>query len=368
MIHFIDRHSDLNTVNYLAKSLDSECLIKALDRTGLVQKEVQYKTQTGKIATRKQWVKAGEEQSTPAPKKPVKEQQKEKRPQIPATPFNITERTKHLVPIESVSEIPEHIKKMGKPIPPGWRCVMISPDPNADILAVGKDDMNRPQYRYSTAYTAKTTAKKFNRVNELIQRKDALLDAINILKEDDPDTADCLDLIYHMGIRPGSTTDTKAKKEALGATTLRGENVVQEDNNVYLRFTGKDGVYQDHEVTDDHLKQMLLQRKEQAGDTGDLFNTTNRKLLATLKPLGIKTKDLRTMLANTTAQEFLADIEPTDDPKEFARIRDLVGEHVAGILGNQKSMSLNSYIDPSVFEKWSPDGMAAWKAKKQKAS
>ena len=66
MIQFVDGHSDLNTVNYMAKSLSTECLEKALSRTGLVQKEVQYKTPSGKIATRKQWVKAGEEQKSPA--------------------------------------------------------------------------------------------------------------------------------------------------------------------------------------------------------------------------------------------------------------------------------------------------------------
>ena len=48
MIHFVDGHSDLDTVNYMAKSLSTECLEKALNHTGLVQKEVQYTTQSGR--------------------------------------------------------------------------------------------------------------------------------------------------------------------------------------------------------------------------------------------------------------------------------------------------------------------------------
>ena len=36
-------------------------ICKSLDKTKLVQKEVQYKTKSGKIATRKQWVRAGED-------------------------------------------------------------------------------------------------------------------------------------------------------------------------------------------------------------------------------------------------------------------------------------------------------------------
>jgi len=72
------------------------------------------------------------------------------------------------------------------------------------------------------------------------------------------------------------------------------------------------------------------------------------------------------MLATSTAQEWLADVAPTDDPKEFAKIRNLVGDHVCEILGNQRTMALNAYIDPSVFEEWSPQGVAAWKAESEK--
>lgn len=365
MIHFVDGHSDLNTVNYMAKSLSTECLEKALNHTGLVQKEVQYKTPSGKIATRKQWVKAGEEQKTPTPKKQQKQEEKPaKRPQVPATPFNITERTKHLVAVENLSELPEHIKSLDKPIPPTWRNVMVSPDPKADILAVGKDDMDRPQYIYNKAYTDKKKSEKFGRVQDLMKSKDVLVQTIAKMK--DRDTADCLNLILHMGIRPGSTRDTKAKVEALGATTLRGENVVEEDGKVYLRFIGKKGVQQDHEVPNEDLGKMLVERKEKAGESGDLFDTNDTKLRKVLKPLGIHPKDLRTMLATSTAQEWLADVAPTDDPKEFAKIRNLVGDHVCSLLGNQRTMALNAYIDPSVFESWSPQGMAAWKAESEK--
>lgn len=364
MIQFVDGHSDLNTVNYMAKSLSTECLEKALNHTGLVQKEVQYKTPSGKIATRKQWVKAGEEQKAPKPTKKQQEEKPAKRPQVPATPFTITERTKHLVAIESLSEMPEHIKNLDKPIPPIWRNVMVSPDPKADILAVGKDDMDRPQYIYSKSYVEKGKAEKFRRVQDLMKNRETLVQTIALMK--DRDTADCLSLILHMGIRPGSTRDTKAKVEALGATTLRGENVIEEGGRVFLRFTGKKGVQQDHEVPNESLGKMLVERKKKAGDNGDLFDTNDTKLRKALKPLGIHPKDLRTMLATSTAQEWLADVAPTDDPKEFAKIRNLVGDHVCEILGNQRTMALNAYIDPSVFESWSPKGLAAWKSESEK--
>ena len=355
-MNFVDNHSDLNTLDYLSKSINPEVMEKALSHTGLVQKEVQVQGKNGKTFTRKQWVKAGEESSNE--KSQVNQEKPEKRKQVPATPFNLTERTKHLVPVENLEELPQFIKELDKPIPPNWRNVMVSTDPNAEVLAVGKDDMDRPQYIYNKEYVEKGKAEKFERVNTLMEHKDTLISAISHMK--DRDTADCLNLILQMGIRPGSTRDTKSKVEALGATTLRGENVVEENGKVYLRFIGKKGVNQDHVVPSKELSEMLLKRKQQAGDKGDLFDTTDTKLRKALKPLGVKPKDLRTMLATSTAKEWLSDVEPTEDAKEFAKIRNSVGEAVCKILGNQRSMALNAYINPQVFEQWSPQGMKNW--------
>ena len=51
----------MNLLNgFINTGLDDR-ICKSLDKTKLVQKEVQYKTKSGKIATRKQWVKADED-------------------------------------------------------------------------------------------------------------------------------------------------------------------------------------------------------------------------------------------------------------------------------------------------------------------
>lgn len=362
--NFINKHSDLDTVNHLSKSINSDLLEKALSHSGLIQKEIQVRGKNGKIFTRKQWISPDELDSDGNYNKP------EKREPVEATPHNLTERTKHLVPLESLSELPEHLKSLKKPIPPNWRYIMVSTDPSSEVLAIGKDDMNRTQYIYSEDYINKGKTEKFNRVRSLIQHKRTLVSAIKGME--DKETSDCLRLIMVMGIRPGSTNDTKAKVEALGATTLRGENVVEEDEKVYLRFVGKKGVYQDHVVPDKELANMLLERKKAVGDNNDLFDTTSAKLRKALEPLGIHPKDLRTMVATTTAQKILKKYEPTENPKEFNKIRNEVGEIVCKILGNQRNMALNAYIDPKVFEDWSNIGMKNWidaeNAKKQRKS
>lgn len=358
-MNFVDKNSDTNTVNFLAKSLNPEVMSKALSHTGLVQKEVQVQGSNGKVFTRKQWVKAGETSASPVIPK-AKAEPSKKRDSVPATPFNLTEKTKHLVAITDVKEIPEHIK--GANIPPDWREVRISIDPHpaSEILAIGKDSQDRPHYIYTAEHWDRVNSEKFQRVSDLMKKREDLVSAIQLMKN--RDTADCLDLILNMGLRPGSEKDTKSKVTAYGATTLLGKHVVLEDNKVFLRFVGKKGVNQDHRVTNDTLADMLVKRKQDSGDNGKLFaDTDDTKLRLALKPLGIHPKDLRTMLANTTAKEWLADVEPTSNAKEFAKIRNLVGDAVCSKLGNQRSMSLKSYIDPSVFEQWSPEGYKNWK-------
>lgn len=62
---FIDTGADSATVNYMKKSIArEEDLQKAMNRAGLVQKEVQVKGKNGQMFTRKQWVKASDAQAS----------------------------------------------------------------------------------------------------------------------------------------------------------------------------------------------------------------------------------------------------------------------------------------------------------------
>lgn len=62
---FIDTGADNATVNDMKKSIAREDdLQKAMNKAGLVQKEVQVKGKNGQIFTRKQWVKASDAQNT----------------------------------------------------------------------------------------------------------------------------------------------------------------------------------------------------------------------------------------------------------------------------------------------------------------
>lgn len=97
-MNFIDNNTDTDTVNYLSKSISPEVMEKALSHTGLIQREVQVQGKNGKVFMRKQWVKAGEDSLQDKVNSAWKEsQQKEKREVLPATPFNLTEKTKQFL-------------------------------------------------------------------------------------------------------------------------------------------------------------------------------------------------------------------------------------------------------------------------------
>lgn len=283
--------------------------------------------------------------------------------EVPATPHKITSTTKHLVALKDGEKPPAHIEKeIGKKIPPHWRNVMVSPDPKANLQVIGKDAKDRTQYIYRKEYVEQKQAEKFERVQKLISNKEKIMANISALRKKDPDSADCLTLIAKTGLRPGSTKDTKAEKEALGATTLKGRNVVQEGNKVFLRFTGKKGVNQDHEIKDPSLKRMLIDRKKNAGDDGKLFKTSAEKINKSL-PKDVHAKDFRTMVAQETAGNALKGVPPAKNVREFEKMRNSVGDTVSKKLGNTRTVALNSYINPVVFKQHSPKAYAEWEAK-----
>jgi DNA topoisomerase IB len=60
--------------------------------------------------------------------------------------------------------------------------------------------------------------------------------------------------------------------------------------------------------------------------------------------------------ANTTALKEVKTIEPPKTKQEFLKKRKEVATTVSQQLGNDPSMALNSYINPTVFSNWDKDG------------
>jgi DNA topoisomerase I len=259
--------------------------------------------------------------------------------------------------------LPPHIAVLK--IPPAWTDVRYSPDPDADLLAIGKDSKGRPQYVYSARFSASQAAAKFARIKELDAKFEAVrAQNMQARRSTDPkvrEPADCAALIMSMGIRPGSNADTKAKVKAYGATTLEGQHVVVGEDGVRLRFTGKKGVAIDLPVTDPDIAKMLVDRKNRAGDAGRLFNTSDKELLDHVHSYdggGFKTKDFRTLVGTRTAVDEVAKAAPPKNEKEYKRAVLNVAKIVSARLGNTPTVALQSYISPLAFAPWRMDNGA----------
>lgn len=259
---------------------------------------------------------------------------------------------------DSGEDVADHIKALK--LPPAWTDVKVNPDPNGDLLAQGKDAKGRVKSVYSDSHNMRQAAAKFSRIRELIQKRDKIFaqNSAN-LKSDDANTrenASVSALIHSTGIRPGSDTDTGAKKKAYGATTLLGKHVTQDDKgDVVLKFTGKKGVDLSIPVDDPKISADLLARKSASGEDGKLFNTDDAKLLDythTLDGGGFKTKDFRTLKGTSTAIEQIKIMPAPKNEKDYKSQVKKVATIVSQKLGNTPTVALQAYIDPTVFSQW----------------
>jgi DNA topoisomerase I len=276
--------------------------------------------------------------------------------------------TKHLLPAAGTGKekttmsgqtLPTHILDLK--VPPAWTDVKYSPDPDAPLLAMGKDAKGRPQYIYSAKFISEQTAAKFARIKELNEKFDQIrAENEKARKSTDPkvrDEADCAALIMSMGIRPGSETDTKAKAKGYGATTLEGRHVVVAADGVRLQFVPgkKHGETINLLVSDKKIAQMLRDRKNRVGDNGKLFGISEKDLLDHVHGYdggGFKTKDFRTLLGTRTAMAEVEKLPKPNDEKDYKKAVMNVAKVVSSKLGNTPTIALQSYIAPEVFAPW----------------
>jgi HK97 family phage portal protein len=262
----------------------------------------------------------------------------------------------------ATDESKAHFKKVtGKSIPPAWTDVQIADNlETADLQVLGRDSKGRRQAWYSKEHTARQAEKKFQRIKELqphLGKLDSALDRDALVN----DEAGALTLIRRMGMRPGSNANRGAKVQAHGATNLKSKHVSFDGDHAVLDFTGKDGVHIVLKTKDPKVVDVLRSRKIGKNDDDQLFNTNEDKVRKYMNneggvPSDFLLKDLRTNHANVVALREVKNVPAPTTKQEFIRARKEIGVRVSTELGNDASMALNSYINPTVFTPWVKDG------------
>lgn len=140
-----------------------------------------------------------------------------------------------------------------------------------------------------------------------------------------------------------------------GATTLEGRHVIQSKDGVRLQFMGKESVWHDHLIRDPELAKMLVERKEKAGDDGQLFDTNETKLrdyVADLDGGGFLSKDMRTARANFIALPAIREMPAPTTWDEYRESVMQVCKKASHVLGNAPKQCFDTYIDPAAWSSW----------------
>ncbi len=136
-------------------------------------------------------------------------------------------------------------------IPPAWRDVWISPFRDGHLLATGRDEKGRKQYRYHPRWRAIRDAAKFEHVlafGKALPRIRAAVEA-DLAGRDlgrRRVLATVVRLLETTLIRVGNDEYAKANK-SYGLTTLKDRHVKAEGSTLRFRFRGKAG--KRHEIT-----------------------------------------------------------------------------------------------------------------------
>lgn len=255
---------------------------------------------------------------------------------------------------------PEHRKMYN--IPPGLQHVHVSDDPNSHMVARGIDAKGRVKSFYTPEFHEQQAQNKFNRVNALHDKIPALDQKLDQDVENDPHAA-AVALSRHMGLRPGSTKDTKADVQAYGASTLLAKNARISRGKAKLDFIGKEGKHLQLESNHPTVVKAIQAHLQGKKPSEQLFSGTsaahmNNYLKNATGPLNEQgeqplVKDLRTYHANALAlNEVNKHKTPPKTEAEFKKRRREVANVVSSHLGNTPVMALNSYINPTVFDAW----------------
>jgi len=219
-----------------------------------------------------------------------------------------------------------------------------------------RDDKGREQRGYSAEFDKQNAAKKWERVLAGRPKVEAQLGRLRSKVEESPAHAAAM-LIALTGLRPGGAASLSSTGH-YGATTMEARHLSFSPGKASISYVGKAGKENKATVTDPKLVRALKSLTEGKQPNERVFPGVTSDSVAAVLPKGVKTKDLRTIVATSTAERLLDEKPPTltGDKKADARhiisILKSVSTDVSKQLNNTPAMARRSYIAPQVIQAW----------------
>lgn len=252
-------------------------------------------------------------------------------------------------------------------VPPAYQDVYVSPDPDAELQAFGRDAAGRLQYRYHPDFVQAGALKKWQRLSRFAGvlpdlRAATTADLRSAGLPPRKVTALMTRLLHVARFRVGSDAYAQHNR-TYGLSTLRQRHVVVDGSTVTFRFRGKHGISQHKATTDRMLAANISKLLELPGPW--LFQAVddaaggrrrvrapelNTYLREVIGPF--TAKDFRTWGGTLLAAEFLAEAGTADTERSAKRTLVECVKYVADDLGNTPAVTRGSYICPVIFDRY----------------
>jgi DNA topoisomerase I len=258
----------------------------------------------------------------------------------------------------------ERQRIMALAIPPAWQDVWICPNPRGHILATGRDDKGRKQYRYHDRWREVRDETKFHKMAQFGQMLPGMRKEIDgLLRQPGLPREKVLALVVRLLddtlIRIGNDEYAEAN-DSYGLTTLRPEHVEVNGSTVEFEFTGKSGIEREIALKDRRLAKLVHQCHELGGQElfgyrdadGRIVDIGSSDVNAFLRDLSggddVTAKDFRTWGGTVEAARALAEMGEPEDEKDLKKKVIAAVDRAAQRLGNTRAVARSSYVHPAV--------------------
>jgi len=249
-------------------------------------------------------------------------------------------------------------------IPPAWTDVWICPRADGHILATGRDDRGRKQYRYHPRWREVRDADKFGQLTAFGRRLSGVRRAIDAdLGRRGLPREKVLALVVKLLdttlIRVGN--DAYAlENESYGLTTLKGDHVRVEGRHVTaFDFVGKSGLEHAVLLGDERLARIvyachelggqdLFSYTSEGGELADVTSSDVNRYLADIAGAGVTAKDFRTWGGTASAAAALAVSRPAANDTQADKLILAAFDVAAEVLGNTRTVCRSCYVHPVV--------------------
>ncbi|MBK8020863.1 MAG: DNA topoisomerase IB [Chloroflexi bacterium] len=269
----------------------------------------------------------------------------------------------YLDPRGEVVRDPELLEWFGSlGIPPAWTEVWISPYRNGHILATGRDDKGRKQYRYHPDWQAERSQQKYDELLEfgrtlprLREVSEEYLRQRTLTREQV--LAAIVRLLETTLIRIGNEEYAR-HNESYGLTTLTDDHAQVNGSEIVFEFVGKSKKQHTVVLRDRRLAKIvkrcqdiegyeLFQYFDEAGNHQVIDSADVNAYLHEVTGQPFTAKVFRTWGGSSLAIKFLC--EQCADVTPEAAARNCVA-HVSESLGNTKTICRKYYIHPAILD------------------